>query len=144
MKPERRYIVAFDPGVTTGVAWLDGDVFHSAQFEEHPFYEWVDDLCFTMKHAQIEQFVINSGTVKKTIVYDSLYLIGYLRYCAWRCDFTTSFSKPAEVMATFPDHALKRAGMHFPGHGHANDAARHLARYMVTHGLISGSAFLPK
>lgn len=138
------FVAAFDPGVTTGVAWLDGDDFHSAQFTEHEFYEWVDARCFTMSHAQIEQFVINSGTVRKTVVYDSLYLIGYLRYCAWRCDFPIEFSKPADVMATFPDAALKRAGMHFPGHGHANDAARHLARYMVKNNLISGSAFLPK
>lgn len=136
-------IAAFDPGVTTGVAWLDGKVFHSQQFTEHELYDWVDNCCELFDHVQIESFIINAGTVKKTIVYDSLYLIGYLRYSAWRCGFPMQFSKPADVMKAFPDVALKRAGMHFPGHGHANDAARHLAYHLVKTRQISGSVFLP-
>lgn len=137
-------IAAFDPGVTTGVAWLEGEVFHSAEFTEHELYQWVDDRCEVFSHVQIESFIINAGTVKKTIIYDSLYLIGYLRYCAYRCGFPFEFSKPADVMAAFPDTALKRAGMHYRGHGHANDAARHLARHMVKNRMISGSVFLPE
>lgn len=144
MSERRSFIAAFDPGVTTGVAWLEDGVFHSDQFNEHEFYEWVDGRCYQLAHAQIESFIINSGTVKKTIVYDSLYLIGYLRYCAYRCGFKIEFSKPADVMAAFPDVALKRAKMHYPGHGHANDAARHLARHMVKTRMISGSVFLPQ
>lgn len=139
-----KILAAFDPGVTTGVAWLVDGEFHSAEFQEHEFYEWVDERCELFEHQRIEQFVINAATVKKTIVYDSLYLIGYLRYCAWRCDFPISFSKPADVMASFPDAALKRADMHKPGLGHANDAARHLAHYLVKNGLVKGSVFLPK
>lgn len=137
-------IAAFDPGVTTGVAWLLDGKFHADQFDESQLYIWVDHHCEEFGHVQIEQFVINSGTVKKTIVYDSLYIIGYLRYAAWRCGFGTSFTKPADVMAPFPDVALKRAKMHTPGKEHANDAARHLAHYMVRNRLISGSVFLPK
>lgn len=137
-------IAAFDPGVTTGVAWLEDGVFHSDEFDEHGLYDWVDERCSLFDHVQIEAFIINAGTVKKTVVYDSLYLIGYLRYAAWRCGFPIDFSKPAEVMAAFPDAALKRADMHYRGHGHANDAARHLARHMVKNRMISGSVFLPK
>jgi hypothetical protein len=137
-------IAAFDPGVTTGVAGLANGKFFSAEFSEHELYQWVDERCQLFDHVQIESFIINSGTVKKTIVYDSLYLIGYLRYASWRCGFPTEFSKPADVMAAFPDVALKRAKMHYPGHGHANDAARHLARHMVKNRMISGSVFLPK
>ena len=137
-------IAAFDPGVTTGVAWITDGEFDSAEFSEHELYEWVDERCEMFQHQRIEQFIINAATVKKTIVYDSLYLIGYLRYCAWRCGFEQSFSKPADVMAAFPDAALKRAGMHKPGLGHANDAARHLAHYLVKSGAVKGSVFLPK
>ena len=30
-----QFIMAFDPGVTTGVAWVEDGVFHSEQFTEH-------------------------------------------------------------------------------------------------------------
>jgi hypothetical protein len=136
-------IAAFDPGTTTGVAWLEDGVFHSDQFDEAGLYVWVDDRCEVFDHVQIEKFVINAGTVKKVIVYDSLYLIGYLRYASWRCGFPIDFTKPADVMASFTDAALKRAGWHTPGKGHANDAARHLAHYSVRNRLMSGSVFLP-
>jgi hypothetical protein len=136
-------IAAFDPGVTTGVAWLRDGVFDSDQFDEHSLYEWVDSQCELFDQVQIEQFVINSGTMRKERVYDPLYIIGYLRYAAWRCDFPIGFTKPADVMASFPDVALKRAKMHKAGKGHANDAARHLAHYLVKNRLISGSLFLP-
>lgn len=135
-------IIAFDPGVTTGVAWIENGEFHSAEFQEHELYEWVDERCDLFDHVQIEAFVINAGTIRKTVVYDSLYLIGYLRYCSWRCGFPTDMSKPADVMQSFPDSALKRVGWHTPGMGHANDAARHLARFCVKSRRLSGSFFM--
>lgn len=137
-------LAAFDPGVTTGVAWLRDGVFGADQFDEYSLYEWVDSQCELFNHVQIEQFIITSATIRKARVYDSLYLIGYLRYCAWRCGFPVAFTKPADVMAPFSDAALKRAKMHTPGKEHANDAARHLAYHMVQKKLISGSVFLPK
>lgn len=137
-------IAAFDPGVTTGVAWLLDNTFHSQQFTEPELYQWVDDRCHEFDHVQIEQFLINAGTIRKTIVMEPIWITGYLRYAAWRCGFPTAMTKPADVMKAFDDAALKRAGMHFPGHGHANDAARHLAAWMVKTRLVSGSVFLPK
>lgn len=142
----RNVVVAVDPGVTTGLAWVTGHddrSFHSIQVTESEMYHWFDSASTSIRHVQCEAFTITAATVKKTIVYDSLYLIGYLRYCARRDGWTLAFTKPADVMQSFPDVALKRAGMHQPGQGHANDAARHLAHYMVRHGR-SGSDFLPK
>lgn len=140
----RTLIAGFDPGTTTGVAWFDGDEFHATQFSEAELYEWVDERCELFAHAQIEKFIINQRTIRTTVVYDSLYLIGYLRYAAWRCGFPVDFTKPSDVMAPFPDAALKRAGMHTPGKEHANDAARHLARYMVATKRMDGKLFLPR
>lgn len=134
-------IAAFDPGVTTGVAWWHEGEFGSTQFDEHDLYCWVDSHCSDIEHSQVESFIIRPRT---QVVYDSLYIIGYLRYAAWRCDFPISMTKPADVMAPFPDSALKLAGWHTPGKVHANDAARHLAHHMVRRRLISGSAFLGK
>lgn len=142
----RSLVVAVDPGVTTGLATVTGkddSTFKSWQVDEAEMYQWFDMHGQEIKHVQCEKFTITAATIRKTVVYDSLYLIGYLRYAAYRNGFTLAFTKPADVMAPFPDVALKRAGMHTPGLGHANDAARHLAHYMVRHGR-SGSDFLPK
>ena len=142
----RDVVVAVDPGVTTGLAWVTGRddrSFHSIQVTEHEMYHWFDTNSASIKHVQCEAFTINAATIRKTVVYDSLYLIGYLRYCSHRDGWALAFTKPADVMSSFPDVALKRASMHTPGLGHANDAARHLAHYMVRHGR-SGSDFLPK
>lgn len=142
----RCLVVAVDPGVTTGLASVknkDDSTFSSWQVDEKGMYHFFDSYGTDIRHVQCEAFTINAATIRKTVVYDSLYLIGYLRYCAHRDGFTLTFTKPADVMSSFPDAALKRAGMHKPGLGHANDAARHLAHYMVRHGR-SGSDFLPK
>jgi len=137
-------IVAIDPGVTTGVAWWVEDHFNADQFDEHSFYRWIDLNAGDITHCQVEMFVINAATVRKAVVYDSLYLIGYLRYKAFQTNFPIAFTKPADVMASFPDAALKRANMFTKGKGHANDAARHLAFHLVKTRQIPGSLFLPK
>lgn len=136
-------IAAFDPGITTGVAWLEDGVFHSDQFNEDLLYQWVDTRCEQFDHVQIEQFLINASTLRKSRVMEPIWVTGYLRYAAWRCGFPVEFSKPSDVMAAFDDVALKRGKMHTPGKQHANDAARHLARYLVKTKLVSGSVFLP-
>lgn len=142
-------ILAIDPGVTTGVAvwdhglWPGDDSFFSDQYNEHDFYQLIENHATGITHLQCESFIINAGTVRKTVVYDSLYLIGFLRYMAHKHGFTMGFTKPADVMGPFPDAALKRAGMFNKGKGHANDAARHLAHYLVSTRQLSGSRFLP-
>lgn len=142
-------IVAFDPGVTTGVAVatvVDGEYrFESFQLDEVGLYEWVDAHCSDFEHFQVEKFIITQASAKKDVVYDSLYLIGYLRYVAWRCQIpSVSYTKPADVMAAFSDTALKRAKMHNPGKVHANDAMRHLAYHLVVTHKIPGAQFLSK
>jgi len=135
-------IVAIDPGVTTGVAWWVADKFYADQFDEHDFYRWIDLHAAEITHCQIEMFVINAATVRKTVVYDSLYLIGYLRYKSFQTNFPIGFTKPADVMASFPDTALRKAGWFTKGKQHANDAARHLAYFCVKSRRLSGIVFL--
>lgn len=138
-------IWAFDPGVTTGVATWDtetGELVVS-QLLRPELYVVVDAACAEIAHARIEAFTITAATAKKVQVPDPLYVIGYLQYSAWRCDFDVSFSKPADVMSTFTDVALKRAGMFTPGVPHGVDATRHLAHFLVSHKLIAARQFLP-
>lgn len=140
-------IYAFDPGKITGVARWDtvGDScshFWSGQFTVEELYEFVDGKCEELEVAQVEKFTISAGTVRKAPEPDPLDVIGYLKYAAWRCGFEIRWTKPADVMATFPDAALKKGGMFTPGKGHANDSARHLAWYLVKNRIRPASDFL--
>lgn len=132
---------AFDPGTTTGVAIWTATTFTGVQLTVTELYELVDEACERIQFAQIERFTISARTIKASRVDDPLDVIGYLKYAAWRCGFPVNFSKPADVMATFPDPVLKRAGLFTKGAPHANDAARHLARRLVMDKLIDPKVF---
>lgn len=135
---------AFDPGKTTGVAYYDTETheFWAGQLTVEELYEFVDEHCDRIEFAQIELFTITAATVKKARESEPLDVIGYLKYAAWRCGIKVGWSKPADVMQSFPDKALRKAGMHTPGQGHANDATRHLAWHLVKHGHRPAGDFL--
>lgn len=140
-------VYAFDPGKITGVAmWnteaMVGPQFYAWQFTVEELYEFVDERCGHFEYAQIEKFTITAATVKKARESEPLDVIGYLKYAAWRCGFKVGWSKPADVMRSFPDAALRKAGLYTPGKGHANDAARHLAWYTVKNGIRPAGDFL--
>lgn len=143
----RKLIIAFDPGKITGVAMWEGTTAEDADFTADQYtvedlYVAVDEWCDTMDFAQIEKFTISQATIRKAAESDPLDVIGYLKYAAWRCGFQIGWSKPADVMKTFPDAALKKAGMFTPGKGHANDATRHLAWYLVKNKIRPAGDFL--
>lgn len=137
-------VYAFDPGTLTGVVVWDADngLTYADQLNVFDLYAFVDERCADIMHAQIERFTISERTIKASRVDDPLDVIGYLKYAAWRCEFPWEFSKPSDVMATYTDAALKRAGLFTKGKGHANDAARHLARHLVRARLIDPKVFL--
>lgn len=137
-------IYAFDPGKLTGVAcWDDSsETFYADQLSVEDLYRYVDSVCDQIAYAQIEKFTITQQTIRKAREPEPMDVIGYLKYAAWRCGFEWAFSKPAEVMATFPDQSLKQSGMFVRGKGHANDAARHLAWYLVKSGRRKAGDFL--
>lgn len=140
-------IYAFDPGKITGVTiWNtepgDWPQFWADQLAVTDLYEYVDAVCEQMEFAQIEKFTISAGTIRKAPESDPLDVIGYLKYAAWRCGFEIGWTKPADVMSTFTDASLKKAGMFTPGKGHANDSARHLAWYLVKNRIRPASDFL--
>lgn len=135
-------IYAFDPGKITGVSHWNENGFWADQFTVEELYYFVDERCERMEFAQIEKFTISAGTVKKARETEPLDVIGYLKYAAWRCGFPIGWTKPADVMATFTDASLKKAGMYIPGKGHANDSSRHLAWYLVKNRVRPASDFL--
>lgn len=137
-------IFSFDPGKTTGVAWYDTEteVFGSAQLTVEEIYEFVDEHCERIEFAQIERFVITERTIKAAREDEPMDVIGYLKYAAWRCGFKVGWSLPADVMQSFPDAALRKAGMFARGMDHANDAARHLAWHLVKNKYKKAGEFL--
>lgn len=86
----------------------------------------------------MESFIITPGTAKKTQAPWSLETIGVVRYFAQRAGLTLRMSAPSAHKKLIGDEVLKRAGLHFPGEGHATDAARvalHVA--MIDHKLLT-------
>lgn len=85
----------------------------------------------------MESFIITPGTAKKTQAPWSLETIGGVRYFVETAGFKLRMSAPSAHKKLIPDSVLKSAGLHFPGEGHATDAARvavHVA--MVDHKLL--------
>lgn len=140
----RRYVIGVDPGTTTGVAIWDrtDQSFHSVQVDMAGLYRLIDQHGSETAIAQVEKFTITAATLRKVRVYDPLDAIGYIRYAAFRDGFTVEYTKPADVMAPFPDVALKAAGWFNRGNQHANDAARHLAYRLVRDRVLDAGLFL--
>lgn len=116
--------------------------FFSIQLDVEELYEYVDEWCEQIGFAQIEKFVITERTIRVARVDDPMDVIGYLKYAAWRCGFMIGWSKPADVMKTFTDGALRKGGMYTKGCPHGNDAARHLAWNLVRAGHKQARDFL--
>lgn len=91
----------------------------------------------------IEDFRISTATVKKTRQYDALYIIGALRYIAWKAGVNLEMHLPHE--REFATNArLKEMGWrNITEGGHADDATRHLLVTLVRQGVVDPTRFLP-
>jgi hypothetical protein len=148
---QRLMTIWLDPGKTTGIAGWD---YASRQFTS---IEVGDDLKALGLHLELlatmqdggiisdtpgrieigwERYVITPGNTRHGTAYWSLETIGVARYLALKHDFTILKPQMSSVMTAVPDGRLKAIGWHKPGKPHANDAARHLLRYMLKAGLL--------
>lgn len=120
-------------GYTGGyTGWIEQERFSFLSRVEHVLSLHVDAV-----HFQIERFTITSATAKKGAQPEPLYVIGALEYLATKYHATFDFSLPSQVMKLFPDPVLKKLSLFIKGKGHANDAARHAAFYLLNHELIT-------
>lgn len=90
----------------------------------------------------MESFIITPGTAKKTQAPWSLETIGMVRYFVETAGLKLRMSAPSAHKKLITDDVLKRAGLWFPGEGHACDAARvalHVA--IVDHKLLKKSLY---
>lgn len=132
----RTLIAGIDPGLVTGLAVWDTETGKlngmTGELAPSLLYEWLYTSGNLLQAVQCEFFTISSRTIKTKVDYNALHLIGAIKFAAYFHGFELAFSNPDQVKSTFPDAALKQAGM-LPKaqNGHARDAARHLARYLV-------------
>lgn len=136
--------VALDPGLTSGLAvyhWPKGH-FASEQVEgRFDLYKRLNTMMasgFQMEFV-LERFTINSQTFAKSPQYDALYIIGHVEAVCYASGIPFALQTPTQAKAFSTDDKLKKLGWYKPTPGgHANDAARHLLRWLVTARLDRG------
>jgi hypothetical protein len=123
-------IIAVDPGGRTGMAtWPN---FSSAEVAEPMEVVRIVEDAMAPEGA-VDAVVCENFRPRPRVTWqpDALHIIGGLRYVCWRHGVPLVLQEPAQAKTFATDDRLKAAGFYVPGMGHANDAARHLLRYLV-------------
>lgn len=138
----KRYL-AVDPGTTTGLFMVDvGETWFANAFPCQ-IKEPIEAAKFIREAAQIgldgiimESFGIGNKThtASRSGVNDALTLVGWLRLtfdkCGWQFHTPLIEQMPA-AGKTISDDVLRMFDWRRTGQRHANDAARHMIRYML-------------
>jgi hypothetical protein len=144
MKTSTHFILAVDPGKATGVALFSFEKgsepvmlwSREVQFEEYaaPIRE-AYELAGPDLHVVCERFTINAQTVRNTQSPFSLECIGVLKQIMLDNGVPVENLKlqsPADAKAMWDNAKLKKVELwHRGGEGHALDAIRHGALYMI-------------
>lgn len=141
-----RYVLAIDPGKTTGMALFSREGLSepvlewSKELEQHEVAEAIRSTIWlpTIRHnvdVVCERFVINAQTVRNSQAPYSLEVIGIVKQCLHdngRAMDDIYFQAPADAMTMFDNKKLKKLEYwHVGGGGHALDAIRHALLRLV-------------
>lgn len=144
-----KYLVALDPGKTTGVAAciLTDDVqvsgFQAGEMDRQATLDWTWSALESMRelyddleiHIVAERFTIGPQTMKMTRQHDALEIIGAVRWMTQRHQASFALQDPGIAKSTCSNATLQKIGFWTPGKaGHANDAARHLVVLLLKDG----------
>lgn len=142
------YILAYDPGKTTGWAQFTDEpfTFKSGEVSFQEIGEQLDrlggaDLPIGKTAVVVENFTVTRATSMNHQAPWSLEVIGLLRYFALRNDLPFILQRPSNVKGLITDEVLRKAGVWDKGHPHARDALRHGLYYLMTE-LGKGKEFL--
>lgn len=125
--------IGVDPGLVTGLCSFTIDEDQATCVDHyqanhlgigHYFESRYNDWGKSDVVVAMESFIITPGTSKKTQAPWSLETIGIVRYFVEKAGGSLRMSAPSAHKKLISDDVLKRAGLHFPGEGHATDAAR--------------------
>lgn len=130
-----RFVLAVDPGKTTGYAWLDSeDNFGYGEVEgRFDFYRLVREWTSTGAVPEIvcESWSVTEETHKKSTQQDPYLMWGYLEGLCDANGWTFDTQQPAQK-AFGTDEKLKAIGWEATTKGgHARDASRHLLLYLT-------------
>jgi hypothetical protein len=127
-------IVALDPGVTTGVAVYNNDVFRSFHIEPrkypHPHEALYDMLC-TMNPKTIVYEVFHHRQNMSGVVFTGVEYIGVIELVGQINCLEIVRITPSDGKGFWDDRKLRAIRVHNPGHIHANDAMRILLRHKM-------------
>jgi hypothetical protein len=137
----RDYVLAIDPGKATGLAWYDvmsPDSFRSVELGFMDACGAINRYAATYGDQidiVAETFLITVQTAKNTQATWSLEVIGVAKYLALKHTGAPAIMQQQSEAKTFSTNDRLRAiGWYAPGLRNANDAAKHLLRYLVKHG----------
>lgn len=127
-------VLSVDPGGTTGLARYHSDsgIFAASQCPGNLLNFWNDLI--VPYYIVCEDFVITTGTAKKTPQREALYIIGGFKYLEATQGIEFTLQSPS-VKKTVPDVELKKIGWYIPGKPHANDASKHLIVFLRNRGI---------
>ena len=144
----RHYVLSVDPGKATGLAYFcfeKGQEPKMLWSKEVQFDTYAEPIREVMSydyvnndsalHIVCERFTINAQTTKNSQAPFSLEEIGVLKQIMLDSGYSVDdliFQSPADAKAMFDNPKLKKLELwHRGGEGHALDAIRHGALYMV-------------
>ena len=132
-------LVWLDPGLTTGIAWFNGERFDSCQLIFQDVGVWLTSHLLGLReraHVGWEHYVVTGGGGRFGTPAPSLETIGMTRWICHEHGATILPAQPSSARKLGGDDKLKRLRWYKPGKRHANDAANHLLSYLLrTHSL---------
>jgi hypothetical protein len=133
-----RYVLAIDPGGTTGIALFDLLAVGVAEIYEIPHADvgFLIEPMIERRRPDVvcESFIITASTASNSQAPWSLKQLGVAEYLAakYGCLYTEQPPVAAKKFST--NEKLRKLGWYVPGHGHATDAMRHVLVYLVRNG----------
>lgn len=136
----KKYLFAIDPGLATGVAWIDITniddpvAVWSAEWSIEEFHKAIGLLMTTPNlSVAIEKFTITpeTGKLGDNPTWSSE-LIGVVNYLAFLNNVSVTLQLPSQKPFASDDRLRKVGFWYKGGGGHANDAFRHAMIWIVT------------
>lgn len=140
MTSSRDYLLAIDPGLLTGMMYVN------IADKNGPQMEWADERTVDDFHHSIEEFlsenkdvcrvvienyIIGASTGKKSQQPWSLRLIGVVVFLCDKYGIPLTIQSPSERKFATPEKLKKVGFWHVGGEGHANDAGRHALVWLI-------------
>ena len=141
-----KYVVAVDPGGTTGLAmYSPSEGMSATQGKPYEIIEWIGDSLDAIDIVYCERFTISQQTLKKSREGSNVAIetIGIIRWLCSRAGIRFVEQTPGEAKGFATNDKLRAMGwLKLPDH--ARDAARHLLLAVVKERLIDPKILLPQ